>query len=211
MKWLGLVVWWVFFVVSGFGGCNGGSSSETVSFDEGSVEVTSTELALSGRTDAGNWVALYAADFLPHLDSGFADTLRADAHGRFAFTLMPAGTYHMLVRGSSDSLAAFLTEILWPSQGEALRTARLQPTAVLSGFISDSGLIHEGLVYIPGSPFYTRSDSLKNYTLGGLPSGEYRIRKTWLRTPPCMGLCTGSETRQDSTLLRLMPGDQVKW
>lgn len=211
MKWPGLVVSWFLFALAGFSGCNGGSSSETVSFAEGSVEVISTELALSGRTDAGNWVALYAADFLPHPDSGFADTLLADAHGRFAFTRMPVGSYHILVRGASDSLAAFVTEIPWPSDGEVLRTARLQTTAALSGFISDSGLISEGLVFIPGSPFFARSDSLNSYTLAGLPSGEYRIRKTWLRIPPCTGLCTVVETRQDSTVLRLMPGEEMQW
>lgn len=136
MKWSGFIVAWMLFVVSGFGGCNGGSSSETVSFDEGSVEVISTELALSGHTDAGSWVALYAADFLPHLDSGFADTLRADAHGRFVFTHMPAGIYHMLVRGSKDSLAALsriadLSMRAWCTYLEA----HFIPAAILSRII----------------------------------------------------------------------------
>lgn len=197
--------------LSGIGGCDGGSSSETVSFEPGQIEVFSEPSAIKGRTDAGNWVALYATDYLPHRDSGFADTSRADAQGRFVFTRMPVGAYHILVRGHHDSLAALLTGIDWPGNGVNPKHARMQSMATLSGFFSDSGVVSEGVVYIPGSPYYARADSLKHYFLESVPAGEYPIRKFWLRTLPCTGMCTVAEIRQDSTRLRLMPGEAAQW
>ena len=69
--------------LAAIGGCEGGTSSETV----GMVEETAGQDVISGRTDPGNTLGLYSADFLPHLDQGFAMTVTADSSGTFVFPI----------------------------------------------------------------------------------------------------------------------------
>ncbi len=193
------------------GGCveGGGSSSETV----GLVTGVSGREGIKGRTDAGNFVGLYSANYLPQSGSGFADTVHADANGAFSFAGMNNGYYHILVKRPADGKAAFLTEIYVPSGTDSTFRANLEPTAVLSGVITDSLASVEAVVYVPGSPFFARGDSLMRYSLPGLPAGYYEVSKTWRESIICNpnAACGGASNFEDSATLLIHSGGSEKW
>lgn len=194
---------------SGMGGCEGGTSSETV----GMVEVAPGPGGMAGRTDAGNTVSLYAEGFLPHLDQGFADTVTADRDGAFAFADLEPGTYRLLVRRPSDGKAALLADLAIPSPSGDVRRASLEPTGTLSGRITDDTAAFQGSAYAPGTPFFAVGDDSLRYSLAGLPPGNYRFVKAWTRRAPCIpgSLCGGTETRQDTADVGIRPGADAAW
>jgi hypothetical protein len=198
--------------VGGLGGCDGGTSSETVGFAAGKIEATPGVTGIAGRTDAGNLLGLYSDDFQPQANLGFAKSATADSAGRFAFADLEPGRYQLLAR-ASDGKAALLTELTVPSEGGATVSAALEPTGSLAGIITDSASAFMGLVYAPGTPFFALGDSLMRYSLAGMPAGSYRIVKTWKRNPPCApGMaCGGIESRQDSAEVRIRPGENAAW
>lgn len=197
-----------FFVLpGGLGGCDGGTSSETV----GMVEAAAGRTGITGKTDPGNEVALYAADFLPHLERGFAQTGKADSNGRFAFANLEAGRYRLLARRPSDGWASLLAELDVPAGSDSIRRGALEPTGSLSGTITDSLPALSGVAYAPGTPFFALGDSLMRYEMTGLPAGEYRIVKAWKREIHCMpgAACGGIDSLSDSAEVRILPGESV--
>lgn len=195
------------------GGCAGGSSSETVGlWPHGMVIATTGGDEITGRTDPGNIVGLYGADFKPHLDSGYARTATADSSGGFAFTGLRPGNYRLLVRHPSDGTAALLAELAVRDARDTAR-GRLEPTGSLSGTIADSTTVIMGIVYVPGTPFYAAADSLSRYALPRLPPGSYPVVKSWKRPyGGCPGApCAALESRQDSTVMRIESGQSAVW
>lgn len=197
-------------LLSCMGGCEGGNSSETV----GMVSITLGETGVEGRMDAGSWVGLYAAGYLPHVDSGFADTVRADSDGRFAFTEVPPGDYHIVARTAQGGKSAFLSDIGLPGPVPATSwRAELGEPGSLSGMIGDTLPSGSLLAYLPGTPFSSRGDSLGRYSLSGIPAGEYQVVKLWIRFLPCDTgkVCGGIEYRRDSATVRIETGKKVGW
>lgn len=190
------------------GGCEGGTSSETV----GMVEETAGQDGITGRTDPGNTLGLYSADFLPHLEQGFAMTVTADSTGAFAFVHLPPGRYQLLARRPGDGKAALLIEIAVPAGANPTGRATLEATGSLSGTITDSASAYLGLVYAPGTPFSVQADSAMHYVLTGMPAGSYKIVKTW-KTMSCTpgAACGRPESRQDSAQVRIQPGESAAW
>lgn len=197
-------------LLSCMGGCEGGNSSETV----GIVSITLGEARVEGRMEAGSWVGLYAAGYLPHVDSGFADTAWADLDGRFAFTGIPPGDYHIVARAAQGGKSAFLGDIGLPGPVPATsRRAKLGEPGSLSGMIGDTLPSGSPLAYLPGTPFSTRGDSLGRYSLSGIPAGKYQVVKLWIRFPPCDTgkVCGGIEYRRDSATVRIEAGIKAGW
>ena len=195
--------------LNGLEGCEGGSSSETV----GMAEATPTADQIAVRTDPGNRVGLYAADFLPYSDSGFAQSTMADSNGVAVFAKLGPGRYQVLVRQVSGGKAALIPDLAVPAAGHATARARLEATGTLTGVIVDSLPVLAGVVYVPGSPFFAEGDSLMRYELRGLPQGTYRVVKAWKKTLACDSsrACGGSVNRWDSTLVRIRSGEKATW
>jgi hypothetical protein len=194
---------------SGLGGCEGGTSSETVGF----VEAVPGSGGISGRADAGIAVSLYAADFQPHLDLGYADTVTADREGAFAFAGLEPGSYRLFARRPSDGHAAMISDLVIPPASDGMRRAALEPTGTLSGSITDDTAAYLGWVHAPGTPFFGTGDNRMRYALTGLPPGTYRVVKDWRRVMPCdsVALCGGIETRRDSADVGILPGSAAIW
>jgi len=195
--------------LSGLDGCEGGSSSETV----GMAEATPAADQISVRTDPGNRVGLYAADYRPFPDSGFAQSTAADSNGIALFTQLGPGQYQVLVRQVSGGKAALIPDLAVPAPGHATARARLEATGTLTGVIADSLPALAGVVYVPGTPFFAKGDSLMRYELAGLPQGTYRVFKAWKQTLPCdsASICARSVNRGDSTLVRIRSGENATW
>lgn len=194
---------------SGLGGCDGGTSSETVGF----VEAIPGSVGISGRTDAGNSVSLYSADFQPHLDRGFAESVTAGPDGGFSFGNLVPGKYQLLARRPSDGKSALIMDLAVPPGPEGPRRAALEPTGTLSGRITGDSATSLGLVYVPGTPFFASGDGLMRYSLEGLPPGTYRVVKSWKRIVPCDPgiVCGGVESREDSAVVGIRSGVDVIW
>jgi len=190
-------------------GCEGGTSSETV----GMAEATPTADQIAVRTDPGNSVGLYAADFLPYSDSGFSKSVTADSNGIAVFPQLGSGRYQVLVRQVSGGKAALITDLAVPASGHATARARLEATGTLAGVIADSLPAMAGVVYVPGTPFFAEGDSLMRYELPGLPQGTYRVVKAWKQPIACDSsrTCGGSVTKRDSTIVRIRPGENATW
>lgn len=190
-----------------FGGCEGGTSSETV----GMVEETAGPDKITGRTDPGNTLGLYSADFQPHVNSGFAMTITADSNGNFTFPNLSPGRYHLLARRPSDGKAALVADIAVPAEAIATGRARLEATGSVSGTITATVPAYLGIAYAPGTPFFVPADSQMHYLLTGMPAGAYKIVKTW-QTMSCApgAVCVGP-VRQDSAIVRIRPGENAAW
>jgi len=189
-------------------GCEGGTSSETV----GIVEETAGQNGITGRTDPGNKLGLYSADFLPHLDQGFAMTATADSTGAFSFANLPPGRYQLLARNPGDGKAALLVDIAVPADTNANGRARLEPTGTLSGTITASARAFLGIAYVPGTPFFAPADSLMQYVIKDMPAGAYEIVKTWKMISCAPGAtCAGPDSLADSALVRIRPGESAVW
>ena len=198
------------------GGCDGGSSSETVGMAQGIAEATSSADGIAVRTDAGNSVGVYAAGYIPYLDpaaSGFADSAAAGADGIALFRNLDPGRYNVLVRQVSGGKAALIADLAVPASGNATQRARLEATGTLAGTIADSLPAYEGLIYLPGTPFFAAGDSLMRYALTGLPQGNHKVVKTWKKLVPCDSsrICGGNPLRADSSLVRILPGVNATW
>jgi hypothetical protein len=206
---LGTVLAAVALSAAGFGGCDGGTSSETV----GAVVATAGQADISGRTDPGNSLGLYSADFLPHAGEGFARSLSADSTGGFVFPALEPGIYQLLVRRPSDGKAALLRELEIPGAFAPTRRADLESTGSLTGTITDSASASNARVYVPGTPFFAEGDEMRRYSLSGLPRGTYPVVKSWIRPLPCEspGVCGGIENRKDTALVRIVPGEKATW
>jgi hypothetical protein len=189
------------------GGCEGGTSSETV----GMAEATPAADQIAVRTDAGNSVGLYAADYLPYSDSGFARSAIADSNGIALFPRLNPGHYRVLVRQIPGGKAALISDLAVPASGNATVRARLEATGTLAGVITDSLPAFMGIAYVPGTPFFAQGDSLMRYELAGLPEGIYPVVKTWKQPIVCdsMTTCGGSVIRRDTALVQIHPGEKA--
>jgi len=191
---------------AGLGGCEGGgTSSETV----GMVEETAGPEGITGRTDPGNTLELYSADFLPQSNLGFAKSVTADSAGAFAFANLPPGRYQLLARERANGKAALLTDIAVPSETNA--RAALEPTGTLAGTIPESAPGHLGIAYAPGTPFFAVVDSLNRFVLKGMPAGNYTVVKTWNTVTCAPGASCGGDNQRDSVEIQIRPGENATW
>lgn len=188
-------------------GCEGGgTSSETVGF--GRVEAVSGPAGISGRTEPGLRVGLYHVGYLPHLDSGFADTVTAGSDGRFAFPALPTGGFNLVVARPSDGKAACLGGLTVPGKDSA--SGILEATGRLQGRITDSSRVFATYALLPGTPYFARGDSLARFELSGLPAGDYRVVKAWTRLLPCdTAVCGGIESLRDTATVRIRAGEKT--
>lgn len=199
-----------FFLASaGLGGCEGGTSSETVGITAGMVKETAGQDGIIGSTDPGNTLELYSADFQPQSNSGFAKSVTADSAGAFAFANIPPGRYQLLAREHANGKAALLTDIAVPSGTSA--TATLEQTGTLAGTIPASAPGHLGIAYAPGTPFFAVADSLNSFVLKGMPAGNYTVVKTWNTVTCASGAPCAGNNQQDSVEIQIRPGENATW
>jgi hypothetical protein len=208
---------------AGLGGCEGGTSSETVGFEPNEVEVTLEANSIKGRSGKGNAVSLFAIEFQPQLDSGFRQDIAPDSQGHFHFSDLPPGHYRLMVQNPLSEKATLLDSLVLPSPALVARRAVMLATGTLTGVLirssidnpnadslpSQSGFF--GMVYAPGTPFFTLSDSLGRYSLTGIPAGRYRFIKAW--KPICQAgrICGEIPGPGDSTELEIQSGENVTW
>ena len=195
-------------------GCIGGSSSETDGFTpKGYIQVTPGRASLTGTTDSGIFVGLYAMGYRPYNDSGFADTAKADAHGDFTFAGLPPGDYNLLARDTASGKAAFLAGIsVAAAMGGAERKAQLAIPGRLRGAIKDSlPLVGPLRVYFPGTPFQATVAIDGAYLFPGLPAGSYQLNRYWRGLLPCPppGACGGLLERSDSAQVKIESGRET--
>jgi hypothetical protein len=147
------------------------------------------------------------------VDEGFAKVLSADSQGAFTFPGLEPGLYQLLVRRPSDGKAALIAQLEIPGGTAPDRRAALEATGALSGTITDSANVSNGLVYVPGTPFFAEGDGTMRYSLAGLPTGNHAIVKAWTRLPPCdsAAACGGLEIRKDTAMVRIRPGEKAVW
>ena len=196
-------------------GClGGGSSSETEGLlPPGYVEVTPGAARLDGGTDPGNLVAVYAAGYKPYADSGFADTLRADRNGKFAFASLEAGAYNLLVQDTAKGIAAFLAELVVPPASSAVATAKRSAELTLPGrlrgaIVDTLPRLGQARVYLPGTPFTTTAGSDGAYAFVDIPAGTYQVNRYWRNLLPCPppGVCGGIRQHSDSAQVKIASG-----
>lgn len=192
------------------GGCLGGNSSETVG---ASAEVFLREGTIEVRTGAGFQVGLYASDYRPHVDSGYADTAWADAGGRHVFAGLAAGSFGILVRAVPGGEVVFLGGLVLPPAvpGER-RGGDLRAPGALKGNIGDTALAGRPWVFLPGTPFAALGDTAGTYRLAGLPAGDFEVRREWLRWRTCENhACGFLENRSDTANVRIESGQGTAW
>jgi hypothetical protein len=175
------------------------------------VEETAGRDGIMGRTDPGNTLELYSADFLPQANLGFAKSVTADSAGSFAFADLLPGRYQLLARERANGKAALLTEIAVPSGTNARASAPLEQTGTLSGTILESVPGYPAIAYAPGTPFFAQADSLNRFVLKGLPAGNYTVVKTWHTTSCAPGASCGGNTQRDSVEIQIRPGENATW
>jgi hypothetical protein len=169
-------------------------------FREGAVDGgTETETTLAGRiTDATGrpseqaMVLLLPADYNPVSRTGRVLQRTTDADGRYAFTGIDTGRYHIQAEGTTSEavLVRGIRVLGPPADHDSTQTV---PDAVLHPagkvFIHWNLLPYEnGWVYIPGTTVAARiasfPDSGEGLILDGIPAGVYTdIRATSGGTP----------------------------
>lgn len=205
--WILVFLLGALLVSAGLGGCEGGTSSETV----GMVEETAGRDGIMGSTDPGNTLELYSADFLPQSNLGYAKAVTADSAGAFSFANLPPGRYQLLAREHANGKAALLTDIDVPSEARVRVSARLEPTGTLAGTIPESVSGYHSIAYAPGTPFFALADSLNRFVLKGMPAGNYTVVKTWNAVTCAPGASCGGENQQDSAVVQIRPGESATW
>jgi len=167
----------------------GGNSSETtndiqVAATTKDVIVTASNGMLTGNTRSGTMAGLYSSDYFPvnrdiFLDSSdinFSDTLLTDSVGHFEFSGLPMGEYNLLIRDTSEHLAAFLQEIE-VGQVTYADTGKLELTGTIRGIAFPVRGEGKDTLFVKGSPFFGVLQETNEVEILDLPPGSYQVHQ----------------------------------
>ncbi|NLD95010.1 MAG: carboxypeptidase-like regulatory domain-containing protein [Fibrobacter sp.] len=128
-----------------------------------------------GTTTPSSRVYCFSSTYNPDSGTGFADTVTADTYGRFTISDCPLSTYTIYTYSSGIDSAAIIQNISNSSNKPDTGTA-FQGVASINGTTSNDGAaIVNALVYIPGTPFITTSDSSGTFSIQNIPKGTFTI------------------------------------
>lgn len=160
----------LFFCLCG----NNVAGSETTNGDQ--IVVTASKDRIYGTAPVGHTIYLFSSDYYPYNDSGFSSTATADSSGTFSFNNLENGEYALYCKLAGSDLSVFFKLILG-SWGNTDTVFAFGENGSFSGkLIDDSGVpLSLYNVYIPGSPFFTVTDSSGVFVIDRIPEGNYKV------------------------------------
>lgn len=163
----------MFFCLCG----NNVAGSETTNGDQ--IVVTASKGRIYGTAPVGQTVYLFSSDYYPYNDSGFSRTTITDGSGAFSFNNLEIGEYAIYCKLADSDLSVFVKLTLNRSDGWGI-TDTVFPfgeNGSFSGKLIDATGVPLSLydVYIPGSPFFTVTDSSGAFVIDNIPEGNYMV------------------------------------
>ncbi|MBD3240725.1 MAG: hypothetical protein GF331_09090 [Chitinivibrionales bacterium] len=156
-----------------------GGASETVN---AYVTVTSLTVSVALQADGAHDVTAYltSADYDPACDSGFIDSLAADAsEGNATFTVDSTGTYNLCIIDDTAAIGVLFADIvLADGVVDTLQGTLTALASVTGDVVAPAGVSwwpESTAVMTVGAPFVTCTDSLQHFVLSRLPAGAYRL------------------------------------
>lgn len=160
----------LFFCLCG----NNVAGSETTNGDQ--MVVTASKDSIYGTAPVGHTIYLFSSDYCPYNDSGFSRTAIADSSGAFSFNNLKNGEYAVYCKLADSDLSVFVKLILG-SWGNTDTVFAFGENGSFSGKLIDATGVPLSLynVYIPGSPFFTVTDSSGGFVIDSIPEGNYKV------------------------------------
>lgn len=184
----------------------GGNSSQTG--NNGMVVAASMNAgqgSVLGKTVANAQVSIYAAEYLPWCDSGFADTTIADGSGDFSFAGLDSGLYNIMTKDFVENKAGFISGIaIVPAALYADTLDSLEQPGFLTGVLATDAtgdtLLLWSVVFIAGTPFSAATDNRGKFLLGEIPAGRYalQIKRNFKLFAGALTTVTGLDAPADS-------------
>ncbi len=168
------------------------SSDNTVGPSAGSettngMTVAVVDSTVSGIAGPGVIVAIYAADYLPHRDLGFADTVLVGADSAYVFAGLEPGTYRLVAIDQSGGLGAYVDSLTVGIRNDTVGdTVQFDSLRSMEGRVTLSQTPQElCVVFVPGTPWFDSTDAAGEFRLESLPGStctlvaEYVPRGTY--------------------------------
>ena len=154
------------------------AGTETTNGDE--LKVTAAADSIKGVGPSGAEVRIFAANYFPYNDSGFADTVTADQSGAFEFPGLTPGIYNVYSTSITNDLSVFISSIAIATSDNGLPDtveATFDTTGSIAGELVDTLKmpIENAYVFLQGSPFWTMTDNNGAYRLLKVPGGKYAL------------------------------------
>ncbi|NLL14922.1 MAG: carboxypeptidase regulatory-like domain-containing protein [Fibrobacter sp.] len=163
----------MFFCLCG----NNVAGSETTNGDQ--IIVIASKGSIYGTAPVGHTIYLFSSDYCPYNDSGFSSTAIADSSGAFSFNNLEIGEYAVYCKLADSDLSVFVKLMLNRSDGWGIADTvfAFGENGSFSGKLTDATGVPLSLydVYIPGSPFFTVTDSSGGFVIDSVPEGNYRV------------------------------------
>jgi|GEM_PF-5272969 len=135
--------------------------------------------------------AIYATDYRPDSNTGFAETLYVEASGEFRFDSLDGGLYNLFIWDTTNRKGVYIPAI--PSD-TIFDTLYLGNTASIRPIQSNIGTEPvDAVLVIPGSPFFYSTEMGEDVLIKNIPPGLYDL------TIYVPGL-DGAHLHRDSTL-----------
>ena len=128
---------------------------------------------------------LYSQDWLPFLDSGsFADSMKTDSSGAFAFLSVPRGYYNLIIFSADHKISGIFQNIpCQPALSWADTIDSLKAPGFLHGFATIlADTLAFSWAYVKGTPFYGLTDVHGEFSINALPPSRYVVRLDGLYT-----------------------------
>lgn len=139
------------------------------------IAAANGEIRVSARKGAR--VSAYQEDYQPHVDNGYSSTVFLDNADSCTFSSLGSAVYNVLVWDSSAGLASFTTGIPANPSADIAVLDTLDSTASISGTVKHNNApMDSTLVYVPGSPFFDKTDDQGSFSLSHAPAGTLTIR-----------------------------------
>lgn len=120
-------------------------------------------------------VKLLQSDYNPvNLKNDTIITATTDANGKFSFSKLDTGHYHVIARHQNSMLCGTLSDVNVNEKSSIVELDKfhlLKPATIHIDF--SESLLKSGYCYFPGTDIISQMDSLKMVILENIPSGKY--------------------------------------